>query len=161
MKKRTKIILFTLFLVGLVLYSIFVSAQGTNPIKKFHTATYESDSVVYVRDDQNISVNDTIDVIFTDTANLIRIVNITKKQTLNVELIHAVRSEVIESYNEKGERENLTVGWFYCLVNDQEQMVFTTLSLSDGEVVGVGIGTQTYFTVISLKRKKQYDKKLK
>jgi hypothetical protein len=159
MKKSTKIILFVIFLVSILFYSIFVSAQ--NPIKKFHPATYESDSVVYVRGDQTISVNDSIDVIFTDTANLIRIVNITKKTILNVEIVHAVRSEVIESYNEKGEKENLTVGWFYCLVNDQEQMVFTTISLQDGEIAGVGIGTETYFTVMSLKRKKQYDKKLK
>ena len=159
MKKSTKIILFVIFLVSILFYSIFVSAQ--NPIKKFHPATYESGSVVYVRGDQTISVNDSIDVIFTDTANLIRIVNITKKTILNVEIVHAVRSEVIESYNEKGEKENLTVGWFYCLVNDQEQMVFTTISLQDGEIAGVGIGTETYFTVMSLKRKKQYDKKLK
>jgi hypothetical protein len=161
MKKSTKIILFVLFLVSLISFSIFVSAQQQNPIKKFHPATYEADSVIYVRDDQTITITDSINVVFTDTANLVRFVNITKKQTLSIEVIQQAGSKTLEQYNEKGEKENLTVVWFYCLVNGEHQEVFTMLSLPDGEVAAVGIGTQSYFTVISLKRKKQYDKKLK
>lgn len=147
MKKR--IIYFVIFLVSLLLYGNFISAQGTE--KKL----YEVAHATYIDSDgKRENSKDSFTVVFYGLDS-VDIYNVTSSVTNHIDIFSKNESEIISI---PGTNDSVVFYTYYARLNTKEPIQFGFVLNKFNKLISVGVNNEPkgYIVIFSLKQGEEY-----